>query len=115
MFDSTGQGIIVTDQNKLIVSVNPAFTAVTGYTEEDVIGHNPSMLSAGKHDASYYEKMWAQINEKGMWQGEIWNRRKNGEEYLQLLTINAVTDDSDEIVRYVGTFSDMTDMAEITN
>lgn len=115
VFDSTGQGIIVTDQNKLIVSVNPAFTAVTGYTEEDVIGHNPSMLSAGKHDASYYEKMWAQINETGMWQGEIWNRRKNGEEYLQLLTINAVTDDSDEIVRYVGTFSDMTDMAEITN
>lgn len=110
VFDSTGQGIIVTDKSLKIVSVNPAFTTLTGYAEEEVIGKKPNILSSGKHDQSFYEKMWKHIIEDGLWQGEIWNKRKDGEYYLQLLTISTIKDESEEIIRYVGTFSDITNM-----
>lgn len=108
VFDSTGQGILVTDQNQKIVTVNPAFTLLTGYKEEEVIGQKPNVLSSGKHDKTFYKQMWEDINTKGFWQGEIWNKRKSGEPYLQLLTISSIKDESGEIVRYVGTFSDIT-------
>ncbi|OAB45304.1 nitrate/nitrite transporter [Paenibacillus glacialis] len=105
---STGQGIMVTDMNGSIISVNPAFTKLTGYLEEEVIHKNPSILKSGKQSHTFYGEMWKQLTQDGQWQGKIWNRRKSGEEYLELLIINAVKDDSGEIVRYVGTFSDIT-------
>ena len=108
VFDSTGKGIIVTDHHLKIVSVNPAFTDLTGYSEDEALGEKPNILSSGKHDRAFYNAMWQQIAEEGTWQGEIWNKRKDGEHYLQLLTINTIKDESDEIVRYVGTFSDIT-------
>ncbi len=108
VFQSTGKGIIVADKKGKIISVNPAFTTLTGYELNEVIGKNPSMLSSGKQDEAFYEKMWDTINEEGMWQGEVWNVRKNGEQYLQLLTINSIEDASGDIVRYVGTFSELT-------
>ncbi|MFC0302560.1 MFS transporter [Virgibacillus soli] len=108
VFDSTGQGILVTNPSGHIITVNPAFTRLTGYTEEEVIGKNPNVLSSGKQDASFYDAMWKQIHEQGLWQGEVWNRKKNGNEYLQLLTISSVKDDSGDVTRYVGTFSDIT-------
>lgn len=108
VFDSTGQGIIVTNPSGEILSVNPAFTVLTGFLEEEVIGENPNILSAGKQDKTFYDKMWKTISTEGLWQGEVWNKRKNGEEYLQLLTISAVKDQSDDVTRYVGTFSDIT-------
>ncbi|MEC0239200.1 MFS transporter [Paenibacillus dokdonensis] len=107
VFNSTGQGILVTDLNGRINAVNPAFTKLTGYTEEEVIGKNPSVLKSGRQSTDFYSIMWAEIKEQGSWQGEIWNRRKNGEEYLELLTINAVKDESGDIIQYVGTFSDI--------
>lgn len=110
VFDSTGQGIIVTNADGTILSVNPAFTSLTGYEEEEVIGKNPNVLSSGRQDKSFYEKMWGKISTEGLWQGEIWNKRKNGEEYLQLLSISAIKDQSDEVTRYVGTFSDITNL-----
>ncbi|HLQ72818.1 MAG TPA: MFS transporter [Bacillota bacterium] len=110
VFDSTGKGILVTDQKGHIVSVNPAFTSLTGYAEEDVLGKNPNILSSGKQDKQFYEKMWETISTYGEWQGSIWNKRKNGEQYLQLLMITAVKDETDEVIRYVGTFSDITDL-----
>lgn len=108
VFDSTGKGIIVTDKHLKIVSVNPAFTTLTGYVEDEVLGEKPNILSSGKHDKAFYEKMWQQILSRGHWQGEIWNKRKDGEHYLQLLSINTIKDESGEVVRYVGTFSDIT-------
>jgi len=108
VFDSMGQGIIVTDKNLKIVSVNPAFTTLTGYTEEEVLGDKPNILSSGKHDKTFYENMWQEIINNGVWQGEIWNKRKDGEYYLQLLTINTIKNESGDVVRYVGTFSDIT-------
>ena len=108
VFNSTGQGILVTDVTGTIESVNPAFTKLTGYTEEEVVGSNPNMYSSGRHSKEFYTSMWSQIGQEGLWQGEVWNKRKNGEEYLELLSISAVKDDSGDITRYVGTFSDIT-------
>ncbi|ARD48685.1 nitrate/nitrite transporter [Sporosarcina sp. P33] len=107
VFDSTGQGILVTDRNGKIVSVNPAFTKLTGYSEEEVLGKSPNILSSGRHDRAYYDTMWSAIEEQGMWQGEIWNKKKSGEEYLEFLSISAVTDGTGDVVRYVGSFSDI--------
>ena len=112
VFQSTGKGIIVADQNSNIISVNPAFTMLTGYEEEEVIGQNPSILSSGKQDKSFYKEMWDKIHEEGMWQGEVWNKRKNGEDYLQLLTINTIEDATGDIVRYVGTFGELSQSAD---
>ena len=108
VFNSTGQGIVVTDASGTIQSVNPAFTRLTGYTEEEVVGSNPNMYSSGRQTKEFYTSMWGQIGQDGLWQGEIWNKRKNGEEYLELLSISAVKDGSGDITRYVGTFSDIT-------
>ncbi|MUG45981.1 MFS transporter [Paenibacillus woosongensis] len=107
VFRYTGQGILVTDSRGTIRSVNPAFTKLTGYAEEEVVGHKPSILKSGRQSKPFYEEMWSTIRATGQWQGEIWNRRKNGEEYLEFLTINAVKDDSGEVVHYVGLFSDI--------
>ncbi|MBE9914122.1 MFS transporter [Paenibacillus donghaensis] len=108
VFNSTGQGILVTDLAGKITAVNPAFTKLTGYSKEEVIGKNPSVLKSGRQSPEFYNHMWTAIQEHGSWQGEIWNRRKSGEEYLELLTINAAKDDSGDIINYVGTFSDIT-------
>jgi NNP family nitrate/nitrite transporter-like MFS transporter len=99
---------MVTDVTGLIKSVNPAFSKLTGYTEEEVLGKQPSILKSGRQSKEFYGSMWSEIKAKGMWQGEIWNKRKNGQEYLQWLNISAVKDETGEDVRYVGTFSDIT-------
>ncbi|HEX5565055.1 MAG TPA: MFS transporter [Sporosarcina sp.] len=112
VFDSTGQGILVTNPKGTILSVNPAFTKLTGYTEEEVIGSNPNLLSSGRQSKQFYTSMWSIIGEEGSWQGEIWNKKKDGTEYLELLTINAVKNNSGEVERYVGTFSDITPQRE---
>lgn len=109
VFDSTGQGILVTTPNGTIETVNPAFTRLTGYSKEEVIGKNPNILSSGRQTTEFYTTMWGQIGREGMWQGKLWNKRKNGEEYLELISINEVTDESGEVIRYVGTFADVTD------
>ncbi|MNZ75667.1 putative nitrate transporter NarT [compost metagenome] len=108
VFRSTGQGILVTDASGIIKSINPAFTVLTGFTEEEAINQKPSILKSGKQSRAFYDIMWNNIRTTGQWQGEIWNRRKNGEEYLQLLTINTVRDESGDVIRYVGSFSDIT-------
>ncbi|GGG03367.1 MFS transporter [Paenibacillus albidus] len=108
VFNSTGQGILVTDPKGIIKAVNPAFTKLTGFEEQEVLGKQPSVLKSGKQPKDFYRGMWQALKEQGMWQGEIWNKRKNGEEYLQWLNIAAVKDESGEDVRYVGTFTDIT-------
>ncbi|QUW21031.1 MFS transporter [Sporosarcina sp. Marseille-Q4063] len=108
VFDSTGQGIVVTDPTGTIEKVNPAFTRLTGFTEEEVIGRNPNFRSTGRQSPEFYTTMWGQIGREGLWQGKLWNKRKSGEEYLELLSISAVKDDSGDVIRYVGTFTDVT-------
>ena len=92
VFDHARDGIIITDAERRIIDVNPAFTAVTGYSREEVLGKNPALLRSGRHDEDFYRKMWAQIDATGSWRGEIWNRRKSGELFVQMETISTITD-----------------------
>ncbi|OMI25012.1 nitrate/nitrite transporter [Bacillus haynesii] len=105
--ENTGQGVMVTNTNGIIQKVNPAFSAVTGYQEEEAVGQTPRLLRSGRHDRDFYEEMWKKLKENGYWQGEIWNKRKNGEEYLEWLTISAVENDAGEVMYYVAIFSDI--------
>jgi len=112
VFSDTHEGITITDCHKNIVDVNPAFCNITGYSREDVIGKNPRILSSGKQSPQFYQEMWRQVDEQGHWQGEVWNRKKSGEMYAELLTVSILSDDNDNIVNYVGVFSDITSSKE---
>ncbi|OIR04504.1 cyclic di-GMP phosphodiesterase Gmr [mine drainage metagenome] len=107
VFDSQ-EGMLVTDANQRILRVNRAFTKITGYTSEEVLGENPRILSSGRQDASFYAEMWRKIQRTDGWGGEIWNRRKSGEIYPEYLTITAVRDASGTITNYVATLTDIT-------
>ena len=97
-----------TDAQNVILRVNKAFTEITGYTAEEVIGKTPSLLGSGRHDPAFYAAMWDSIKRTGGWQGEVWDRRKNGTVYPQLLSISSVRNEADVLTHYVGTFSDAT-------
>ncbi len=102
------EGIFITDANSMILRVNRAFTYITGYTHEEVVGKNPQIFQSGRHDINFYRTMWASIQRTGSWDGEIWNRRKNGEIYPENLTITAVKGADDLISNYVATLTDIT-------
>ncbi|WP_287367291.1 EAL domain-containing protein [Thauera sp.] len=102
------QGMMVTDADTRILRVNKAFTEVTGYRAEEVIGQPSSILASGRHGPGFYRDMWLQLAAKDLWEGEIWNRRRNGEVYPERLSISAVRDDSGRITHYVGSFTDIT-------
>lgn len=108
VFENTNEGIMVTDKHKKITRVNKAFIDLTGYAEEDVLGKSPNFLKSGQHDTDFYIQLWNKIEKEGFWHGEIWNRKKNGELYPELLSINVVKDVHEEVVNYVGVFSDIT-------
>jgi diguanylate cyclase (GGDEF)-like protein/PAS domain S-box-containing protein len=103
------EGMLVTDVNNVILRVNQAFTTITGYTAEEVIGKTPSILNSGRQDALFYALMWESINNTGAWSGEIWNKRKNGDVYPEHLTITAVKDVNGIITNYVATLTDITE------
>ncbi|MEW8986310.1 MAG: MFS transporter [Bacillus sp. (in: firmicutes)] len=108
IIDHTAEGIMITDLKGMIQQVNPAFTTVTGYSAEEVIGKNPRFLQSGKHGEDFYREMWQVISEKGSWQGEIWNKKKNGRIYPEFLTISMVKNEAGELKNFVGMFSEMT-------
>lgn len=108
VFKNTLDGVLITDTKGIILSVNPAFTEITGYTAEEAIGRNPRMLQSNQHDQAFYTSMWTQLITKGWWNGEIWNRRKNGALYLERMTISMVRDMDGKPIRYVSVFSDIT-------
>ncbi|MBA3032961.1 MAG: EAL domain-containing protein [Gammaproteobacteria bacterium] len=112
VLESAGEGVMVTDLQWNIVSVNSAFTTITGYSEAEVLGRNPSLLSSGRQDQSFYQAMWNSIKETGVWKGELWDRCKNGELFPQLLTISTVYDSNGQPSNYVGV---MTDLSQIKN
>ncbi|MET0265445.1 MAG: EAL domain-containing protein [Duganella sp.] len=101
-------GVVVLDAQGMIVTVNPAFTRITGYTAEEAIGRDYTLARSGRHEPAFYEDMWRQQVETGFWQGELWNRRKNGEIYLEWLTVNAVRDSRGNTTHFVSVFSDIT-------
>lgn len=104
------EGILVTDANNIIIKVNQAFTNITGYTAKEAIGQSPQiLLRSGRQDTAFYTAMWDSIHHIGAWQGEIWNRRKNGEVYPEWLTITAVKSVDGTITHYVATFTDITE------
>jgi diguanylate cyclase (GGDEF)-like protein/PAS domain S-box-containing protein len=102
------EGMIIADANGIITSVNASFASITGYTEAEVIGKNPHILSSGRHDKKFYADMWNTIKRLGYWKGEIWNKRKNGEIYPELLCITAVKDSEGVLQNYVATLTDVT-------
>jgi diguanylate cyclase (GGDEF)-like protein/PAS domain S-box-containing protein len=103
------EGIIITDANQVILKVNRAFTEITGYRPEEVVGKTPSVLRSGRQDEAFYREMWQHIREAGSWQGELWNRRKNGEVYPEWANITAVKNPRGEVTHYVGNLSDITE------
>jgi diguanylate cyclase (GGDEF)-like protein/PAS domain S-box-containing protein len=103
------EGMMVTDTNSVILRVNQAFTEATGYTSEEAVGQTPSLLKSGRHTADFYRAMWETIHLTGSWQGEIWDRRKNGEIYPKWLTITAVKGDNGAVTHYVGADVDITE------
>ena len=109
IIDASLDGIMITKSNGEIMQINPAFTALTGYKDYEVIGKNPNMLSSGLHDEAYYEQMWQALKSNGVWQGEICNRRKSGEVYVEWLTIIEIREPSSEEVLYAAIFSDITE------
>ena len=108
VFGHAGEGIIITDATATIIDVNDTFTAITGYSHEEAIGQNPRFLHSGRQIPNFYDDMWQVLMEKGVWSGEIWNRKKSGEVYAEMLNISSVKDDSGQISNYVGLFTDIT-------
>ncbi|MFA6468453.1 MAG: PAS domain S-box protein [Bacteroidota bacterium] len=109
VYKAVGEAIVVTDASNKIVDINPAFTKLTGYSKEEAIGNTPSMMKSGKMDLQFYEEMWRSLKKTGMWQGEIINRRKNGELFDEWLSISTIHDAQGEVFQYVGLFSDITE------
>lgn len=107
VYEQSTEGILISDAKNRIVSVNRAFTRVTGYSLEDVRGRNPNILSSGRHDQGFYTSMWAELERVGHWQGEIWNRRKNGEIYPEWLGLTLLRDAKGRTVNYVAIFNDI--------
>ena len=109
VFNASSQGIVTTDANALITAVNPAFTRITGYEAQEVLGRNPSMFKSGRQDSAFYQNLWGLLRDTGRWEGEIWNRRRNGDIYPQWLTIAGVRDSAGDAIEYVAMFSDITE------
>ncbi|MDE3186154.1 MAG: EAL domain-containing protein [Acidobacteriota bacterium] len=112
VFTHASEGILITDANGSILDVNEAFTRITGYSREEVLGDNPRLLRSGRYSSEFYAGMWNQLIEQGNWSGEIWNRAKNGRIYAENLTITAVPDESGKPRQYVAMFSDITSIKE---
>ena len=110
VFDNMRDGVLITDPDGRILAVNQAFSAITGYTADEARGKTPGILRSGRHDADFYRAMWAAIGEAGYWQGEIWNRRKNGEAYPQWLTISRVGGEPAGTGHYVAVFTDLSQL-----
>lgn len=105
LIESASEGILITDAHNVIRSVNPAFERSTGYSASEVVGRTPAILKSSRHDQDFYREMWDALDKKGQWQGEIWNRHKNGETYPEWLNITTIRDNQQQVSNYVGVFS----------
>lgn len=107
VFESTQEGVLITDARMHISHINPAFSRITGYSPDEVLGQTPALLKSGRHDAAFYHELWQALQEHGAWSGEIWNRRKNNEIFPQWQCIRAIHDESGRLSNYVAVFSDI--------
>lgn len=110
VFDNAREGIFITDKQGAIIKVNQSVSEITGYAGTDLIGRNPRVFSSGKQDPLFYQRLWQQLLDQGYWQGELWNRKKNGEPYHQRLTISAVHDPKGQCQHYIALFTDTTEL-----
>lgn len=109
VFHTTAEAMMITDARTRIVAVNRAFSAITGYQPEDIVGQTPTVLASGRHDADFYADLWRSLGDTGHWRGEVWNRRADGAVYVQRLTISRICDVDGSVSNYVGVFSDITE------
>jgi len=109
VIEASLEGVMIVDAQGRIEYVNPAFTRLTGWGADEVVGRNPNILQSGRQDEAFYAALWASLAEKGHWQGEIWNRRKTGEVFAEWLSINAIRDGQGRLVKYAAIFSDITE------
>jgi diguanylate cyclase (GGDEF)-like protein/PAS domain S-box-containing protein len=109
VFENVLEGVLVTDATASVLSINPAFTNITGYTAEDIVGKNPSVMRTKFHSADFFREMWHLLSESGQWRGEIWNKRKNGDVFLAWQTISAVRNDDGKTTHYVSVLFDITE------
>ncbi len=109
VYENSSEAIAVTDANNQIIAVNPAFEEMTGYSEEEILGKNPRVMSSGRHDREFYREMWQSLIRDGYWHGEMWDKRKNGEIYAKALSINTIRNRDGSVHRYVALFSDITE------
>jgi len=112
VFDAASEGIMVTDASAKIVSVNPAFTTLTGYSSEEAIEQNARILKSGRHDAAFFGAMFQALQANRIWKGDVWSKRKDGSVFLERLSISAICDAAGEVTRYVGVFTDVTEQWE---
>ncbi|NBA97711.1 EAL domain-containing protein [Pseudomonas sp. R5(2019)] len=110
VFESTAEGVLITDTTQRITAVNRAFSEITGYSEAEALGQTPRLLASGQHDSAFYVALWHQLTAEGHWQGEIFNRRKNGELYPSWLTISAVRNSERVITHFVAVFADISSL-----
>ena len=108
IYNSSTDGIIITDTSENIIDVNEAFQDISGYSREEIIGNKPSMFSSGQHDSSFYVDIWNELNNKGYWEGELLNRHKNGSIYTEWIRISAIRDAANKVVNYIALISDIT-------
>ena len=112
VFEITAEPILVTDRHKHMIDMNDAFCRLSGYSREELLGRTPAMLSSGRHDSDFYQTIWQTLEDKGHWQGEIWNRHKDGAAYPNLVTISSVRNKGGRITHYVATYSDISSLKE---
>lgn len=112
VFETSREGIIITDPETRILAVNPSFSEITGFSADEVIGHRPTLLASSRHDKAFYREMWKTIRATGTWSGEIWNRKRDGTVFPEQLTISTVRNGKGEVLHYIGTFLDVSERKE---
>lgn len=112
VLEVTGEGVMITNEKLQILRVNRAFTTITGYSEAEVLGRTPGVLRSDRHDAEFYARLWSEVNRVGSWQGEVWNRNREGVVYPEWLSISAMRDDTGQVTHYVGVFSDISALVD---
>jgi len=112
VFERGNEGVVITDAEQHILTVNRAFSRITGYDEAELLGQKPNQLASGRHNKTFYRAMWKAIDETGAWQGEVWNRRKDGSVYPEWLSVSRVANDKGEVTHYIGIISDISRLKE---
>jgi diguanylate cyclase (GGDEF)-like protein/hemerythrin-like metal-binding protein/PAS domain S-box-containing protein len=112
VFDISQEAIAITDADNNIIDINPAFTKITGFSREEVIGKNPNILSSGRQSKDFYVNLWKALNEKGIWRGEIWNRKKSGQIYPEMLSISVLKENTGKVLTHVAMFSDISNLKQ---